>query len=166
MRACLAVFLEFRERYPAVAWDAAQDQYLVVWAHDNGSDDDVRGRVVAADGDLVGSEITITVAAAAEQYPAVAANGAGGYVVARQTGAPNSDIAAVVVDRAGQVLGSGAATRRLKSACRGRCAPGVALRRRGPPLGPLASSAVVVIRWFPGWSAGPHLNKKMGHREL
>ena len=93
------------QQAPAVAYDAAvgangrSPQYLVVWAHDNGSDDDVRGRLVAADGDLVGSEIMITAAAAEEQYPAVAANGAGGYVVAWQEGATNSDIAAAVVDR-------------------------------------------------------------------
>ena len=42
-----------------MAYDPAHDAYLVVWAHDNGSDDDVHGRMVEADGDLWGSELTI-----------------------------------------------------------------------------------------------------------
>ena len=109
------------QQAPAVAYDPEENAYLVVWAHSNGANDDVRGRMVAAEGELVGSEITITASAADEQYPAVAANGAGGYVVAWQSGATNSDIAAAVVDRAGQVLGSGVET--LAAATNTQAAP-------------------------------------------
>ncbi len=81
---------------------------LVVWQHDNGSDDDIHGRRVGSEGNLLGSEITVASGAVEQRYPAVAANGAGGYVVAWQEGSSNSDVAAAVVDWDGSVLGAGA----------------------------------------------------------
>jgi len=109
------------QQVPALTWSADRGAYLVVWQHDNGSDWDIHGRVVAADGDLRYDELTIAARSADEQYPAVAANGAGGYVVAWQSGATNSDIAAAVVDRDGQVLGSGVET--LSEAANTQAAP-------------------------------------------
>jgi RHS repeat-associated protein len=95
------------QQYPAVAVGAQRAApYLVVWQHGNGSDDDVRGRRVGAEGNLLGSEITVTSGSAEQTCPDVAANGAGGgWTVAWQQGATNSDLHARHVDGTGLLLG-------------------------------------------------------------
>jgi len=95
---------------PALAYDGERGEYLVVWARLVGSDYNIYGRRVAAAGGLLGTELSIATGTPSQGSPAVAANGAGGYVVAWQEGSSNTDIAAAVVDRDGQVLGSGAET--------------------------------------------------------
>jgi len=65
------------EEYPAVAWDAADGEYLVVWKDDRNGltwGYDIYGRRVAADGARIGSDFRIsgTGATMNEDYPAVA----------------------------------------------------------------------------------------------
>jgi YD repeat-containing protein len=98
------------EAAPAVAFDVATGTYLAIWARPDGAQQDIYGQRVSATGELLGSELTIASGAPSQSHPAVAANGAGGYVVAWQEGSSNSDIAAAVVDGTGRVLGGGAET--------------------------------------------------------
>ncbi len=94
------------QQAPALAYDPAGGAYLVVWAHDNGSDDDVHGRRVGSEGNLLGSEITVASGAVEQRYPAVAANGAGGgWTVAWEEGATNSDLHARHLAGPGEALG-------------------------------------------------------------
>lgn len=46
-------------RWPDVAYNSRQNEYLVVWEHDDGTWPNIRGRRVSATGELQGSEITI-----------------------------------------------------------------------------------------------------------
>jgi len=49
---------------PDVAYNSRQDEYLVVWEHDDGTRPNIRGRRVSATGQLQGSEITVGAGAA------------------------------------------------------------------------------------------------------
>ena len=61
-------------RYPDVAYNSQQNEYLVVWEHDDGTRPNIRGQRVSATGQLQGGEITLgTGAALRSRYtPAVA----------------------------------------------------------------------------------------------
>ncbi len=60
------------QQHPAVAYNAAGNEYLVAWTHSNGSDDDVHARRVGAGGGLLGSELTLASGSAEQRYPDLA----------------------------------------------------------------------------------------------
>ena len=92
--------------YPDVTSNVSDTAYLVAWQHNNGRDDDIHGRRVGGSGTLQGTEITIASGSAQQQYPDVAANGAGGgWTVAWQQGASSPDVHVRSLDGTGILLG-------------------------------------------------------------
>lgn len=57
------------QRYPAVAHQLLTAEYLVVWQHDNGSDDDIHGQRVGPAGNLRGSELVLAAGTAGLPRP-------------------------------------------------------------------------------------------------
>jgi hypothetical protein len=68
---------------PDLAYNPAQNEYLVVWEEEyNSNDHDIRARRISASGELLGSEIAVSITILYESRPAVAYNSTRGeYLV-------------------------------------------------------------------------------------
>ncbi|MBN1139510.1 MAG: hypothetical protein JXM73_23240, partial [Anaerolineae bacterium] len=98
--------------YPAAAYNTGESEYLVLWQHDNGSDDDILGRRLSISGTVVGSELTIASGSSEQQRPALAYDEATGeYAAAWQHSREDSpsqgyDVHSQVLDSSGARRGS------------------------------------------------------------
>ena len=68
---CIACY-DYDQSLPQVAYNVADDEYLVVWEYWSAGQSDVYGRVVAGDGSLPGSQISISAILEDQRLPAVA----------------------------------------------------------------------------------------------
>ncbi|MFQ5859867.1 MAG: hypothetical protein ACE5LU_30090, partial [Anaerolineae bacterium] len=97
---------------PDVAYNSRQNEYLVVWEHDDGTRPNIRGRRVSATGQLQGSEITVGTGAALaiRTQPAVDyAYTADQYLVVWErhvSGSVANDIEGQVLSNSGAPVGS------------------------------------------------------------
>jgi len=84
------------ERIPAIAYDSKDNEYLVVWQDGRGEDEDVYGRRVSNEDELLAGECPISVLANDQEVPDVAYNGQSNeYLVVWQderNGEDNDDI--------------------------------------------------------------------------
>ena len=116
-----------RQEAPAVIWNAAANEYLVVWGdRRGGSDGDVYGQRVGTGGVLPGANFPITTAASDQSRPAVAWNAAANeYLVVWQDGRGGSsyDLYGRRVGASGALLGADFA---ITTAENGQLQPAVA----------------------------------------
>jgi uncharacterized repeat protein (TIGR01451 family) len=98
---------------PDVAWNAAMNEYLVVWEDSrSGTGSDIYGQRVGRNGILLGSNFVIAAAADSQRYVAVACNATSNeYLVVWQDhrSDPNGDIYGQRVSGSGALLGGGLA---------------------------------------------------------
>jgi len=100
-----------QQQNATVAWNAALDEYLVVWADSRndaaGSTPDLYGQRVEADGSLPGSEIVISAAPNAQNSPELVWNPSSGeYLVAWGDARPNPTIYARRLTGTGNPVGA------------------------------------------------------------
>jgi uncharacterized repeat protein (TIGR01451 family) len=97
------------EEWPALAWNAAANEYLVVWQNRRNSSADIFGQRVSGSGALLGANLAVTTATDQQSSPSVAWNGATNeYLVVWSDGrsGTNSDIYSQRVTGSGELLGS------------------------------------------------------------
>lgn len=98
------------QEQPAIGYDAATNDYLVVWSEHRGSTGyDIVGRRVGADGSLLGSDFVVSANAGYQEQPGLALDPADGeYLVAWQEhrGGTGYDVLARRVSTAGALVGS------------------------------------------------------------
>ncbi len=95
------------QQHPAVAFNAGAPEYLVTWQDDRGNVDwDIYAQRVATDTDLLGTVLAVYTGTVDQQAPAVASNGAEGWVVAWQDGAGSADVRVRILEGSGTALGT------------------------------------------------------------
>ena len=123
---------------PAVAWDSANDRFLVVW-RDVGQTTgiDIRGQLVAPNGSLLGGNLVVSDAPGEQRAPAVASAGSLGRYLEVFEDLRDDDGSGESVDAHGHVLDSGGAPLFARSAGNFQVATPTGVgRREARPVGP------------------------------
>ncbi len=124
------------QNFPEVAYNPAQNNYLVVWEDNRSSSaDDIYGQVISADGSVVGSSFAIAAASSNQYDPVVAYHSASQtYLVAwwdRRNG--NYDIYGQIISSTGVLSGSNFAIANFSGSNNEQAYPDIAALPGGAP---------------------------------